>query len=116
MNVRGFIASAVLALAGGGLLAAFDPSTIWWFPSCPFHAITGWECPLCGSLRAIHALVHGAPFAALALNPLTIAGIAGFALARERTAAFCFSTRGLATLAAFGLLRNVPALSGWLGQ
>ena len=116
MSVRGRIASAGLVLAAGVLLAAFDPSTTRWFPSCPFHAITGWACPLCGSLRAIHALVHGAPLAALAFNPLTIVGIAGFALARERTAAFCFSTRGLAALVAFGLLRNVPAFSGWLGQ
>ena len=98
------------------LFLGFDPSTTWWFPSCPFHAITGWKCPFCGSLRAIHALVHGAPLAALAFNPLTIAGIAGFALARERMAAFCFSARGLATLVAFGLLRNLPALSGGFGH
>jgi hypothetical protein len=42
--------------------------------------------------------------------------MASFALARERTTTFVFSMRGLATLVAFGLLRNVPALSGWLGR
>jgi hypothetical protein len=116
MNGRGRIASASLVLAAGLVLAAFDPSTTWWLPSCPFHAITGWNCPLCGSLRAIHALVHDGPLAALAFNPLTIAGMAGFALARERTTTFVFSMRGLAALVAFGLLRNLPAFSGWLGR
>jgi len=116
MNTRGRIASAGLVLVAGLLLAGFDPSTTWWFPSCPFRAITGWECPLCGSLRALHALLQGAPLAALAFNPVTIAGVVGYVLARERTVAFCFSTRGLAAFAAFGLLRNVPAFSGWLGH
>jgi hypothetical protein len=88
-------------------LAVFDPSTTWWFPSCPFYAVTGWLCPLCGSLRAIHALCVGAPLAALAFNPITVAGITTWLLARERTTAFCFSARGLAVLIAFGVLRNL---------
>src|SRR5258708_25879013 len=51
-----------LALAAPlALLAVFDPASTWWLPSCPFHALTGWLCPLCGSLRAVHALLHGAP-------------------------------------------------------
>jgi hypothetical protein len=89
------------------LLAAFDPATTWWFPSCPFHALTGWLCPLCGSLRAVHALLLGAPARAVALNPLAIGGLAGWLVARERTAAFCFSARGVALLAVFGLVRNL---------
>ena len=24
-----------------------------------FHTVTGWDCPGCGSQRAIHALLHG---------------------------------------------------------
>jgi len=28
------------------------------FPQCPFHAITGFHCPGCGSQRAIHDLLH----------------------------------------------------------
>jgi hypothetical protein len=97
----------LLALAALVPLAAFDPATTWWFPPCPFHALTGWLCPLCGSLRAMHALLTGAPLAALAFNPLTIVGLVGWMIARSRTAAFCFSARGLALLAGFGLLRNL---------
>ena len=29
------------------------------YPTCPFLAITGWYCPGCGSLRAVHDLLHG---------------------------------------------------------
>ncbi len=29
------------------------------FPRCPFLMLTGYECPGCGSQRAIHALLHG---------------------------------------------------------
>ena len=88
-------------------LAAFDPSTTWWFPSCPFQALTGWLCPLCGSLRAIHALATGAPLTALAFNPLTVVLLGAGTIARSRTVALCFSGRGLALLAGFGLLRNL---------
>lgn len=102
------ITLTLLALgATAGMLAAFDPASTWWFPSCPFHALTGWLCPLCGSLRAVHALLLGAPLAALAFNPLTITGLVAWLLARRRAAAFCFSARGLACLIAFGVLRNI---------
>ncbi|WP_380906181.1 DUF2752 domain-containing protein [Sphingobacterium suaedae] len=37
----------------------FDPSAHGWFPRCPMKALTGLECPGCGSQRAIHALLHG---------------------------------------------------------
>jgi Protein of unknown function (DUF2752) len=94
----------------GALTAAlivFDPATTWWFPSCPFYAITGWLCPLCGSLRAVHALLHGAPLAALAFNPFTVVGLGTWICVRERTIGFCFSARGLALFVGFGLLRNL---------
>ena len=101
----------VLALAclgtGAWALAAFDPAVTWFFPSCPFYAITGWLCPLCGSLRAVHALLVGHPLAALAFNPLTIVGLGMWLVARDRTTRFCFSGPGLALLAGFGLFRNL---------
>ena len=28
-------------------------------PKCMFYVVTGWECPGCGSQRAVHALLHG---------------------------------------------------------
>lgn len=36
----------------------FDPSRFI-FPRCPVFVLTGWECPGCGSQRALHALLHG---------------------------------------------------------
>ena len=57
----------VLAAAAMALVAVFEPAATWWFPSCPLHALTGWLCPLCGSLRAVHAILHGSPVAALTL-------------------------------------------------
>jgi hypothetical protein len=98
-----------LALLGAPLLplAVWDPATTAGFPSCPFYAITGWQCPLCGSLRALHALLHGAPLVALAFNPLTIVGLGMWLVARDRTTRFCFSGPGLALLIGFGLFRNI---------
>ena len=107
-----FVSIALVLAAAAMPLAAFDPATTWWFPSCPFYALTGLLCPLCGSLRALHALLVGAPLAALALNPLTITGLAAWLLAREKAAAFCFSARGAALVIVFGVLRNIP--SAWL--
>lgn len=111
LSVRSFWAGLAVAVAVPLML--FDPATTWWFPSCPFHALTGWLCPLCGSLRAAHALLAGAPAAALALNPLTTVGLFAWVLSRRRVTAFCFSARGLALFSAFGLLRNLPIASVW---
>ena len=61
-------AAAALAL---GLLYVYDPAATAWFPSCPFRALTGLLCPLCGSLRAAHTLLHGHLVEAFLLNPFT---------------------------------------------
>ena len=42
---------------------------------CPFRALTGWDCPLCGGLRAVDRLVHGQVVAALRANVLVVAAI-----------------------------------------
>jgi hypothetical protein len=118
-----------IALAAAALLLAFDPATTWWFPSCPFHALTGWLCPFCGSLRALHALLQGAPRVALTQNPLAIVGLALGLIALvhdavrparasrlERLTALCFSGRCLALVAAFGVFRNLLGSPGWIGQ
>ena len=54
------------------LLCVFDPATSGVFPPCPLRYLTGWYCPGCGSLRAIHQLLHGNLQAAWAMNPLTV--------------------------------------------
>ena len=62
-------------LAGGLVLFFFDPATAGFYPPCLFRTIFGAQCPGCGSLRAMHQLLHGNFAAAWALNPmLMIAG------------------------------------------
>jgi len=42
---------------------------------CPFKAITGWDCPLCGGLRAVNDLGHGQLGDALHSNLFFVASI-----------------------------------------
>lgn len=45
------------------------------FPSCPFKAITGWNCPGCGGLRMTHDLLHGDLAAAVVDNVYLLVGL-----------------------------------------
>lgn len=54
------------------LLYRFDPADSNAFPPCPFHKLTGFYCPGCGSLRAVHQIIHGNIIAAFRLNPLAM--------------------------------------------
>ena len=65
------------AMAGAGLGAAailfwFDPTQNAFYPRCALYAMTGLECPGCGSLRAMHALLHGHFLMALRDNALLV--------------------------------------------
>jgi len=61
--------SAVLAIAAVGIvLFLFDPATAGFYPPCLFKSLFGWPCPGCGSLRALHQLLHGRLAAAWELN------------------------------------------------
>lgn len=54
------VAAAVAVVAAGvWVYATFDPAASVWFPKCMFKAATGYDCPGCGSQRAIHALLGG---------------------------------------------------------
>src|SRR5262249_54250436 len=69
----------LVALGSGVALAwvlyRFDPARSGFYPRCLFHEWTGLSCPGCGSLRALHQLLHGRVAAAFALNPLLIAAL-----------------------------------------
>jgi hypothetical protein len=69
--------AAVMLVALFGLVALFavDPAGSFFFPRCPFHALTGLHCPGCGTLRALHQLLHGNPGTAFWLNPLMVASL-----------------------------------------
>ena len=62
-------------------LRLVNPGDVAWFPSCPFYALTGLYCPGCGSLRALHQLLHFRLCSALALNPLTVISLPFLAIA-----------------------------------
>jgi hypothetical protein len=54
--------------AGGLALSALFAATGVGVP-CPFLALTGWQCPLCGGTRMGAALLHGDLAGAYAFNP-----------------------------------------------
>lgn len=66
------VAGAVALLV---FYATVDPSTSRYVPRCLFHALTGLECPGCGSQRALHALLMGDFRGAWHYNALVVAGI-----------------------------------------
>ncbi|MBS7566082.1 DUF2752 domain-containing protein [Mucilaginibacter sp. Bleaf8] len=53
-----FTAGCVLVLCFIGIYFTYNPTKYSFFPKCPFHYLTGLDCPGCGSQRAIHALLH----------------------------------------------------------
>jgi len=112
----------LLALASGALvLFLFNPAESGFYPFCVFHRITGLQCPGCGSLRAMHQLLHGNFTAAFHYNALLILSLPlllaqavriGIARAnqqpsRARIKASWLWT-GLVVMILFGVLRNLP--------
>lgn len=79
MVVDGIVNRKVTAVAIWVLLGVaatylffFEPGRTGIFPLCPFHALTGLNCPGCGTTRGLHQLLHGNVVAAFEFNPLTI--------------------------------------------
>ena len=78
-DVRSFRATRAAGVVGaffaGGLaLSALYATTGVGLP-CPFRALTGWDCPLCGGTRMGGALLHGDVLAAFGYNPLALIGL-----------------------------------------
>ncbi|WP_433263090.1 DUF2752 domain-containing protein [Actinosynnema sp. CS-041913] len=76
-GVRGPVAVAAGAVAAGAGLLIVDPNgpgSVW--PPCPLFALTGIQCPACGSTRMVHALLHGDLAAAWQFNAvMLVAGL-----------------------------------------
>jgi hypothetical protein len=123
-KVRNHQAFSMLALfaAAIAMLYCFDPATSGIFPPCPLRFLTGWYCPGCGSLRALHQLLHGNLRAAWSLNPLTIlllpflgygtASYAWFELRGQHLPRLFLPAVWIRALCAviilFGIARNIP--------
>ncbi len=119
----GAVAAAALALsAAAAVLFVFDPCTAGFYPVCALHEVTGWQCPGCGGLRAMHQLTHGHIGAAWRLNPFAVAlPLVALWLGLREAARVLMGWKwpGLVTrpifgwllagaLVLFGVLRNVP--------
>ena len=101
-------------------LSLRDPADSGLFPPCLFREITGYQCPGCGALRALHQMFNGHILAAASYNPLVLAALPFFfwillsgAISSERAMhlANIFNSRktiGLAilSLVIFGIIRN----------
>ena len=111
-------------LAAAGALAAVlflcDPVRVPIYPQCVFHRVTGLDCPGCGSLRALHALLHGDLAAALHFNAFLVlslpllAGLGFYFVIKKMRAEPAASFRPvwlwlyLAAFVVFGIARNLP--------
>lgn len=49
----------IVVLTLGIFYFIIDPSSFAFTPKCPFHTLTGFHCPGCGSQRAFHEMLHG---------------------------------------------------------
>ena len=117
-----FLALLVALAVGAAVLFAFNPVEHGFFPRCYVRAITGWDCPGCGGLRAAHQLLHGRVGEAFALNPLLVLALplAAYFAARFLVEKFLGRKlpqpfRGmiwlwlaLGVVVVFGVVRNLP--------
>lgn len=126
------------SLAGCGFLAFIyirDPRVEGNFPLCPWLCATGTHCPGCGTMRALHQLMHFEILSAISYNALTVFLVPVLALALinkiipisifSRLDITLASTKTLYFLAfsvgLFWVLRNIPfepfawlAPPGWI--
>jgi hypothetical protein len=121
---KNLLLAGMLAVAAAALMTldSLDPAASNLFPPCPLRYLTGWYCPGCGSLRAIHQLLQGNLRAAWALNPLTVLLLPFLAYGTASYALFELRGRHLpglflpavwiralcAVIILFGIARNLP--------
>ncbi|MBP6311609.1 MAG: DUF2752 domain-containing protein [Flavobacteriales bacterium] len=104
-----------------GVFYFIDPASGRLF-SCPLNELTGLLCPGCGSQRALHALLHGEPFAAMHHNPLTSIGIPALGIQLVLNRAWSGKAwpelpkwsviSWMIVIGGWGILRNMPVFSG----
>ena len=68
---RPIILIAISILVGLFILlySIVDPATSYLMPKCIFKMLTGFDCPSCGTQRALHTMLNGQIRDAIMLNP-----------------------------------------------
>lgn len=101
------------ALAYVGMADPHRPD--FFFPACPFKALTGLDCPGCGGLRMVHDLLHGDLAAAVVDNVYLLLGLPLlliWALMRWRTNRPVWNvtvvTVIIVTAVTWAVVRNLP--------
>lgn len=115
------LALAFLALTGLALLFLFDPARHAFYPVCLFKKLTGYDCPGCGGLRAMHHLLRGEVWHAFQLNAMAVVTLPLLGLwairswARssrdgngERTPTVFWLWLAALLIVLFGVVRNLP--------
>lgn len=74
-TTRSGAVAALGAAAAVVATAAVAPSVTRYGPPCPFHAMTGLDCPGCGATRAVLALTRGDVAAAFGHNVFIVASL-----------------------------------------
>jgi hypothetical protein len=127
------MATAAGVAAGLVYLAAVDPNEPGHYPLCPTQALFGVDCPGCGVMRGMHALITGDVRGALDHNVLLVALVPLAILLWVRWAARSWTGQtsaltytqfrrrnalvigGLVLVTVFGIVRNfVPYLGSGL--
>lgn len=110
-NFRNGIIFLLMFAAGSVMLAILyflDPSCSGFYPRCPFFVLTGWQCPGCGTLRAVHCLLHGRIVEAWNFNPAMIVSLP--------ILAFMFASAKFPRSAKTGWAIIVAAIAWWIGR
>ena len=117
-----YLLAAAVGVAALSMVYLVDPRNPGVYPICPFFGLTGYHCPGCGTLRALHQLLHGNVTAALGYNVYSMLALplVGYFLAAAGLRAYRlpapprltipapFIWALLAAILAFWLARNLP--------
>ena len=98
----------VAIVAGLAVICLFDPSSVGFYPRCPFFVLTGLKCPGCGTLRALHCIMHGHFGEAWQLNPALLISVPIIA------ALFLFPRYIHSPVVGWGIL--IATVAWWIGR
>lgn len=119
-GLRGLLRTGAAVVTATVVVAVRDPHVPGSYGFCPLYLVTGLYCPACGALRATHDLTHLDLAAAWSQNalwvlvaPAVVIGWAVLVVRRlrglpSRPLPTWLGWAGLAVMAIFGILRNLP--------